>query len=302
MCKIIISGASGFIGKYLAEYFTMCNYDVSAISRNPDSTLLSIPFLKKSYTLSQADNQLIKDLKDEDIIINLSGAGIGAKKWTNSYKEIILKSRISTTKTIIEIINRSGKDIKLINASATGFYGDRDSEELNENSTKGNGFLSDVCKIWEDTASVIFNKNNLQIARFGIIMGSDGGALQKMLAPFKFYAGGYLGVGTQYLPWLHIEDLARLMQFSIENHISGVVNYVSPNPINYKEFAIIASKVLDKPILFNTPAFIIKFLMGESSELVLASQKVIPQKAIESGFKYNFADLEKCLIDLVVKT
>jgi uncharacterized protein len=301
MPNIIIAGASGFIGKYLANYFHKLNYQVSAISRNPDITLSEIPYLNKSYKLNLTDNILIDDLSDGDLIINLSGAGIGNHKWTNQYKEQIISSRVNSTTTITKIINASNKNVKLINASAIGYYGNRESELLNENSVKGYGFLSDVCQIWENTANSLNKKENLLIARFGLIMGTNAGALQKMILPFKFFAGGYIGKGTQYLSWLHIEDLARLMEFTIVNSISGIINFVSPNPITYENFAKILSKVIHRPALLNTPEFIIKMILGESAELVLASQKVIPEKALNSGFNFKYATLEKCLRNLLIK-
>lgn len=300
MNRIIISGINGFIGGYLARYYNSLNYKVVGISRSPEISLKEFPFLTASFSLNEAEK--IKDfLIGNDIIINLAGAGIGDKKWTADYKKQIIDSRIRTTKAIVSIINDSEKNIKLINASAVGYYGDRGSELINEKSVKGTGFLSDVCSLWEAEANQLNNKENLIIARFGIILGKDSKALEKMLMPFKLFAGGYIGSGNQYISWLHVEDLALLLMHISDRKCSGIFNFTAPNPLTYKNFAVTASKLLNRPALINTPAFAIKLLLGEASELVLSGQRVIPERALEEKYEFKYKTMEECLIDILKK-
>lgn len=301
MAKIIITGATGLIGTKLVEYFIGKGYEIVVFTRNPDHSVNLFPNIK-----SHVKWDGIKDLnnwKNELIgtsaIINLAGASIAGSKWTDSYKKIILDSRINSTMSLVEAIKQTEHPPALINASAIGYYGDRNDEALDESSDSGNGFLADVVKKWEETAYTASTFTRVVIARIGIVLAADGGALTKMISPFKFFVGGPLGSGNQYWSWIHINDLIVLFDFVLSNNISGPVNFVSPNPVRMTEFARTLGKVMRRPSIFKVPKFMLKLILGESAEMVLGSQKVVPRKALDSSFEFKFSNLELALKDLL---
>ncbi len=287
--NIIISGASGFIGSALSQFFSYRGDKVIHIARSESKSKY------ESVLQSDFTKEYITNFNSEDtFVINLSGANIGAKKWSNAYKKEIIDSRVNTTERIVKVLENSG--IQLINASAVGYYGDAGDRVLDERSPAGSGFLSEVCQKWEKAAS---SYPNLLIARFGVVLGKSGGAFEKMIAPFKLHAGGHIGSGKQWLPWIHIEDLVQLMAFAIDKHLRGVMNFVSPNPITYKQFAKAAGEVLKTHAVLNVPSLAIKMMMGEQAELVLNSQRVVPIAAVSEEFQYKFGNINDALIDLL---
>lgn len=287
--NIIISGASGFIGSALSQFFNSRGdrviHIVRSDSKSKYESVLQSDFTKEFIEKFDAKNTFV---------INLSGANIGAKKWSNSYKQEIIDSRVNTTERIVKVLDNSG--IQLINASAVGYYGDADDRILDEHSPAGSGFLSEVCQKWERAAS---SYPDLLIARFGVVLGNSGGAFDKMITPFKLFAGGHIGSGKQWLPWIHIDDLVSLMAYSIDNRLQGIMNFVSPTPITYRQFADAAGKVLKRPSALNVPTFAIKMLMGEQAELVLNSQRVVPIRALSENFQYKFNNIDAALLDLL---
>ena len=287
--NIIISGASGFIGSALSQYFSNGGdrviHIVRSDSKSKYESVLQSDFTKEFIAMFDAENTFV---------LNLSGANIGAKKWSNAYKQEIINSRVNTTERIVKVLKNSG--ILLINASAVGYYGDAGDRILDEHSPAGSGFLSEVCQKWEQAAC---KYHDLLIARFGVVLGNSGGAFDKMITPFKIFAGGYIGSGKQWLPWIHIDDLVSLMAYSIDNRLQGIMNFVSPAPITYRQFADAAGKVLKRPSVLNVPTFAIKKLMGEQAELVLNSQRVLPIRALSEEFKYKFENINIALLDLL---
>ena len=289
MKTVIISGASGFIGNALSEYFSKRGDRIIHIVRRSGASKY------ESISVDKFDVGFVSQFNSNDtVVINLSGANIGAKKWTDTYKREIIDSRVKTTRNLVKVLDKSG--IHLINASATGYFGDRGDEILTESSASGLGFLSEVCREWESATG---NYSQLLITRFGVVLGKNGGAFDKMITPFKMLAGGHIGTGKQWIPWIHITDLIALIAFAVDNKITGIMNCVSPEPITYRHFADTAGKVLGRPSKLNVPTFAIKILLGEQAELVLNSQRVIPQRAMSLGFKYQFATMESALRNLL---
>ena len=287
--NIIISGASGFIGSALSQFFNSRGdrviHIVRSDSKSKYESVLQTDFTKEFIAKFDAKNTFV---------INLSGANIGAKKWSNSYKQEIINSRVNTTERIVKVLDNSG--IQLINASAVGYYGDAGDRVLDEHSPVGSGFLSEVCQKWEQAAS---SYPDLLIARFGVVLGNSGGAFDIMITPFKLFAGGHIGSGKQWLPWIHIDDLVSLIAYSIDNRLQGIINFVSPAPIAYRQFADAAGDILKRPSILNVPSFAIKMLMGEQAELVLNSQRVVPIRALSEEFKYKFKNINTALLDLL---
>jgi uncharacterized protein (TIGR01777 family) len=242
---------------------------------------------------------LLQNFKDSDAIVNLAGFPI-SEKWTAENKKLMYDSRIDTTNYIVDLINQSNKSLTFVSTSAIGFYGSRQDEFLQENSSSGNDFMSKICVDWEKSAKKVNENIRLVIPRIGIVLEKNSGALPKMLLPFKLFAGGKLGSGHQWMSWIHIEDLVNLfVEIIINDKYNGIVNAVSPNPITNSDFTKAISKVMKRPAIAPVPEFALKLILGESSALVLNSQKVLPQVANSHKFIYKFEEVENALLDLI---
>ncbi len=291
--KILLTGGTGFIGKALTEELVSFGHELTVISRSKEGSEKNIKFI-------QWDKESIQDaVNKSDIVINLTGESIAKKRWTKEQKDLLYKSRIITTQLIVNAINNSpNKPNKLISTSAVGIYGDRGEEKLTEISKVGDGFLADLCKEWEFEANKA--KTNVVILRIGVVLGKNGGALEKILPPFKFFVGGPLGSGNQYMSWIAIDDVIGLIKLAIEtDNINGVLNAVSPNPVTNKEFSNILGKVLHRPSFMPAPEFALKLLLGEMSELLLSSQRVVPETVLQLGYRFKYAKLESALTEIL---
>jgi uncharacterized protein (TIGR01777 family) len=296
--KILIFGGSGNIGKFLAKKLIDRNFEVINISRNINKSKNSLPFVSNHLELNDSQT-LLQNFKDSDAIVNLAGFPI-SEKWTAENKKLMYDSRIDTTNYIVDLINQSNKSLTFVSTSAIGFYGSRQDEFLQENSSSGNDFMSKICVDWEKSAKKVNENIRLVIPRIGIVLEKNSGALPKMLLPFKLFAGGKLGSGHQWMSWIHIEDLVNLFVEIIINHkYNGIVNAVSPNPITNSDFTKAISKVMKRPAIAPVPEFALKLILGESSALVLNSQKVLPQVANSHKFIYKFEEVENALLDLI---
>lgn len=301
MKKIMITGASGFIGKHLSRYFLLKKYYVYGVGTSTEH-----PFSKEfnnfewicADTTAKGDWQ--KKIDHADIIINLTGKSI-FNYWTPKYKQAIYDSRILTTRNIVDAIDKgSGK--QLLSTSAVGIYGHCEDQLLNENSMPGDDFLAQVCKEWETEALKAKNKGvRVAILRLGVVLG-QGGALSKMVPAFKMFSGGPLGSGTQWFPWVHIKDIENAVQFIIDdNDLEGAFNLVGPQPVRQKQFAKILGKALNRPAIMPAPAFMLKLIMGELGKSLLQSQKVVPDHLIQSGYSFVFDNLAEALKDIFEK-
>ena len=290
--KILLTGGTGFIGRSLRKELVALGHKLIILTRankeNNESTNYIYWNWKKPTDLTDLMNEV-------DIVINLAGESIAKKQWTREQKDLIYKSRVVTTKLLVEAINKATKKPKkLITSSATGFYGNRNDEKIIETSSSGTGFLADTCKDWETEAQKA--TTNTVILRIGIVLGKKGGALEKMLTPFKMFIGGPLGSGKQWMSWVSIYDVTGLIKFAIENdNVTGILNATSPNPTTNKEFSNTLGKVLHRPSFMAVPGFTLKLLLGEMSDLLLDSQKVFPERVLQLGYKFKYPDLENAL-------
>lgn len=278
MKKVVISGASGFVGSYLQEYFKE-NYTIDTISRNE---------------LDDSD-ALVAKLQDADVVINLAGANI-IHRWTDEYKKVLYSSRIDTTHKIVDAINRCENQPFLISTSAIGIY---NNEQTHDGSSKeyADDFLSNLCQNWEAEAKKSIGK--VAIFRFGVILGKDGGALSKMLLPFKLGVGGKIGSGAQHFSFIHIEDLARAYKFVIELSLEGTFNLTAPNPTTNLGMTKALGKALSRPTIFPLPEFVVEWLYGEGAKVLTDGQKVIPTKLVERGFDYKYKTIDEVFENLV---
>lgn len=298
-----ITGATGLIGRSLCKKLHNEGFELVIFGRDTERSRKIIPWAERHYRAVYGYEDYLEGIDGADVVINLAGASIGGKRWSESYKEEILSSRVKTTRAIAKaaekVINKPGM---LLSASAVGYYGDRDSELLTEQSASGDGFLAEVCRIWEQEALSARGFGRVVTARIGVVLSKNGGALSKMTAPYKLYVGGPIGTGKQWMSWIHIRDLVEMFCWIINKaELKGPVNCVSPGAVQMKEFGSVLGRVMNKPSLFRVPSLMMKLMLGEASEMVLNSSRVLPGKAEELGFGFEFANLEDALHDILRK-
>ncbi|WP_022663959.1 TIGR01777 family oxidoreductase [Desulfospira joergensenii] len=302
MEKVLITGASGFVGQYLSRIFLDRGYSVTGLGTSKTHFLSEE---SPQFTWVSADTTLEGEWQAHaagaDIIINLAGRSI-FKYWTPKYKQAIHDSRIKTTQNIVSALEK-GQTRKLLTTSAVGIYGDCGDDLLTEETAPGTGFLADVCRNWEGAGIQAREKGvKTAVMRFGVVLGKNGGALATMLPAFKFFAGGPLGGGRQWFPWIHMKDLAVAVAFIIEEkELEGVFNFTGPRPVRQKEFARSLGRVLNRPAFMPAPAFVVKTIMGELGASLLQSQRARPGNLEEAGYEFLFQDVESALADILDK-
>lgn len=304
MKRIIITGATGLIGRKLSRKLFEAGHQIIVFSRNASSAknILKQDFVYVDWDYRKND-KWIESIASADAIVHLAGINLFAKRWNKSFKEEILVSRKETTKALVDAVKMNkAKPEVFVSASGVGYYGDCSDKLLDENSPAGNDFLAEVCKAWEAEAAEVEKVGVRRVSvRTGIVLSKEDGALKKMLLPFKLFVGGPLGNGKQWFPWIHIDDIVGIYYHTIENqNLSGAVNAASPNICTMKEFAKTLGKVLHRPSLFSVPEFALKIAIGEAGEVVLMSQRVKVDKLLGYGFKFKFENLEEALRNLLL--
>lgn len=290
--KVLITGGTGFIGRSVRSELVSQGKEVITLSRaNRESTDL-IKYVLWSY---KNPTDISEYINQSDIVVNLAGEPLSNTRWTREQKEVLYKSRVETTRLIVSAINNATrKPKKLISSSAVGIYGDRGDEKLSEASVLGNGFLAHICKDWE--AEAMKAQTNVVILRIGIVIGKGGGALRRMLLPFKMSLGGPIGSGDQYMSWISHRDVVGMTMFAIENNnVTGILNATSPEPVTNKEFASTLGKVVHRPAIMPIPGFALKILFGEIADTLLAGQRVYPKKVLEYGYNFKLPNIEDAL-------
>jgi uncharacterized protein (TIGR01777 family) len=299
MEKVLITGASGLLGKMIADKLHNQGFQVLTLSRIKKED-------KNAFTWNVEKGEIDEEaVKNADYVIHLAGEGIADKKWTETRKKQIIESRTKSTYLLLRAIKNTKANIQaFISASAVGYYGAVNSEKIfTENDLPANDFLGQSCKAWEDSVDEI-SKLGIRTVKFriGVVLSNKGGALPKMAAPFKYYMGAVLGDGKQYIPWVHINDVANAFLFALKNEqLNGVYNLVAPNGgVSNKEFSEKLSKALSKPMFLPpVPSFALKFVLGEMADVVLKGSKVSSQKLSDTGFMFEYCDLEMALQSLI---
>ena len=306
--RILLLGCTGFIGQNLIPKLLSEGYELCVVSRQNINqfrvkvSLEKIAFLKLNLAeASNWDNQnLLNQLKNCDGIINLSGEPIADKRWSEEQKQKIVNSRVNTTFCLMKNLKKNNLNPKfVINASAIGFYGTSLDKEFDETSLGGNDFLANLCEKWEKATSEKPFFTRLVIFRIGIVLGTNGGALSKMLPIFKVGLGGPIGDGNQWMSWIHIDDLSNLIINAVKDKkYSGVFNAVAPKPVRMKEFSLVLAKCLNRPNLFPVPGATLKLLLGDGAKLVLEGQKIVSIKLKNNFYKFKYPLLEEAISSL----
>ena len=289
--NVLISGASGLVGSELVTFLTQNGHHIKRLVRKePKADANEIKWEPASSEIEQTA------LEGLDAVVHLAGENIAGGRWTSQRKALIRDSRVQGTRLLSETLAKLERPPKvLVSASAIGFYGDRGNEVLNEESNPGSNFLAQVCKEWE-AACEAAGKKDIRVVnlRFGVILSAAGGALAKMLLPFKMGVGGVVGSGSQYMSWIAIDDAVGAIQHALlTESLHGAVNVVAPTPVTNREFTKTLGRVLKRPTLFPMPAFAARLAFGEmADELLLASTRVEPAKLISNNFQFQFPELE----------
>ena len=290
--KIAVSGATGLVGSELINSLKLSGHSTLSLSRRKDGVGSILWDPAKGVTPSEA-------LEGIDAVVHLAGENIAGSRWTAAVKERIRSSRVDGTRNLVKSLALLKSPPKtLVCASAIGFYGHRGEERLNEMSSVGSGYLADVCKAWEAEA-LEAEKIGIRVVRLriGVVLSKKGGALAKMLLPFKLGVGGIIGSGKQYWSWIGLNDLVRIISFCVDNEaVSGPVNAVSPNSMTNYDFTKAVGTVLHRPTIFPMPAFAAKLALGEmADDLLLSSIRVEPGRLQSLGFQFAQPDLISCL-------
>jgi uncharacterized protein len=292
--KILVSGSHGLVGKALIKSLTDDSHEVVRLVRHERSFgTLEVEWHPKEGRIDA------QHLEGFDTVVHLAGESIAAGRWTEERKREILESRTKGTSLLSESLARLSRPPSVfVSASAIGYYGDRDDELLTETSAPGKDFLADVCVAWEAAAKPAVEKGIRTVfARFGIILDTNGGALAKMLPPFRMGIGGRVGDGKQWMSWIALEDVIAALKFLIaEKSVHGPVNIVAPNPVTNATFTRSLGRILSRPTFFPVPAFAARVAFGEMADaLLLSSQKVEPSVLEDKGFLFKWPTLEPAL-------
>jgi uncharacterized protein len=297
--KIFLTGGTGFVGNGLTNELVQSGHEVTLLTRS----LRKFGSKPSAVSLIEGDptqkGEWQESAGGHEIIINLAGASIFTR-WTKERKQILRESRILTTRNIVDALD--GGSIKtFFSTSAIGYYGFHEDEELNEASLPGEDFLAQLALDWEKEALRAQDLGiRVVLTRFGIVLGEDGGALGQMIPMFKKYVGGPLGSGKQWFSWIHLEDLVQAFLFLVDHpEISGPVNFTAPNPVRNKELAAALGKILNRPAFMPAPGFMLRWVLGEFGSILLKGQKVLPQKLLQSGFRFRYPTIEKALKSIV---
>ncbi len=277
--NISITGASGFIGRHLVKSLAQAGHSPRALSRHAPPA---------------------ESLREADAVIHLAGEPV-AQRWTAEAKRRIRESRVEGTRNLVAALAALPRRPEaLICASAIGYYGSRGDEILTESSAPGSGFLPEVCVAWEREAQAAeaFGMRVVRV-RTGLVLDAGGGALVRMLPPFRMGLGGRLGSGRQWMSWIHLEDLAALFQFAVERQVRGPLNAVAPYPVTNSDFTRELARTLGRPAVFPVPGFALRLLFGEMADVLLTSQRVVPGAAEAAGFRFRFPQLAEALAGLL---
>jgi uncharacterized protein len=304
--RVFVTGGTGLVGGLLVKKLLLRGDQVVVLSRRHDAASV----LGAGVTYVSGDPSHVGSWMDAvagcDAIVNLAGEGIFNRRWSQQFKDLILSSRVRSAENVgAALAKQSAGDLParvLINASAIGYYGPHGDEEITESSLAGNDFLATVCVAWERAAQAATNHGvRVVCLRTGIVLDKNGGALTKMLTPFKMCVGGPIAGGKQFMSWIHNEDEVGLILFALDHaEITGPLNATAPHPVTNREFSTMLGKVLGRPSFMPTPGFALRVTLGQVAEILTTGQRVLPRKALDGGYVFKFPELEAALRNLLI--
>jgi uncharacterized protein len=295
---LLIAGGSGFLGSALAKAFRAAGHRVMILTRRPrrDGDVL--------WSTKASDTSWRHALERSEAVINLAGESIAGRRWTPERKREIRASRMEPTKVLVSAIATASRPPAVfVNASAVGFYGVHGDEALTEQSPSGNDFLGSLCRDWETLAIEASSWSRVVLLRTGLVLAREGGALPQLALPFRFFAGGPVGAGRQYMSWISLADWIGLVQWTLtRNHVSGPLNLTAPAPVTNAEFARTLGRVLGRPSFVPAPAFAMRLALGELADaLILGGQRVLPARVQALGYEFMHETLEPALREIYDK-
>lgn len=297
--NILIAGGTGFIGRHLVDMLLREGHYITIITRSPDK-YIEEQAKNRSYT--GWDDNLEAVCSRHDVVVNLAGESLFGQRWTEAVKKRIYNSRIKNTRKLANAMSTAAVKPELfISASAVGIYGDRGDDKVTEADLPGDDFLARVCTDWEKEANRV-SEAGIRVAtpRLGIVLEKEGGMLSKMLPAFRFFVGGPIGSGEQYIPWIHMDDLCNALLFPFRNpEFSGVYNACSPSPETMATLAESVGNVMNRPSFFKVPEPLIRLVLGEAADPVTDSLRVFPARLTDTGFTFLYDDLEVALADIL---
>lgn len=284
--QILLFGGTGFVGQHAAKRWLEEGHDVLIASRRKTSA----PFGKVMIYEVDELEELFNKIQGDYAIVNLAGESINSGRWSAKRKREIQDSRTILTGAIAQVIPSLAVKPKVwVNASAIGYYGYSDEKIFDETSVRGSGFLAEVCELWERATAPAMKQTRVVRVRIGLVLGSGGGALPKMVLPYKIYVGGKVGSGDQWISWVHIDDLVGIMSKCLSDEsIVGPVNATSPSPLTMNDFGKAIASVYRRPHWLPVPSFALKWLLGEMSEIILKGQRVLPERMKQVGYEFKF--------------
>jgi uncharacterized protein (TIGR01777 family) len=301
--KVVVTGGTGFLGSALLPLLAQAGYRATVLSRSPPKSKASLPPGTEWARFDALSGDMdASAFTGAQAVVHFAGESL-SDRWTDDKKQKVMQSRQRGTAAVVQAAAKSGTVKALVSTSAIGIYGPRGDEPLDENASLGSDFLAQVCRVWEDEAQKAEGAG-IRVARVrvGLVLHPSGGALGRMLLPFKMGAGGRLGSGQQYMSWIHRDDVLRLFVHALEREdISGPLNGTAPNPVTNREFTRALGVALHRPTVLPAPAFMLKLAFGEMSSILLTGQKVLPARALATGFQFHFPTLDAALGDLFGK-
>lgn len=304
--RVLIAGGSGLIGSALTEELVAAGYEVVVLSRSPEEvTGLPRGARVVGWDAETADGWG-SEAEGAAGIVNLAGANLAGGSWTEERKRLLRRSRLDSTGALVQAVARAVErgappPRVLLQGSAVGFYGSRGDDELTEESSPGEGFLARLTVDWE-AASGSAEEHGVRrvLLRSGVVLSTEGGALPKMTLPFRLFVGGPVGDGSQWVPWIHLRDEVRAIRFLLEHpQGEGPFNLTSPDPVTNRQLSQLLARALHRPSLFRAPRFALRTVLGEMSDTVLASQRVLPTRLSNLGFTWEYPELDRALHDLL---
>ncbi|MGE5326516.1 MAG: TIGR01777 family oxidoreductase [Deltaproteobacteria bacterium] len=291
--RALVTGATGFIGRKLVSRIE----HPMVLSRRPEAARKIFPGAQVFAWEPETGPPPSEAMEGVEVVFNLAGESVAGGRWTRDRKERIRRSRVEGTRNLVRGLEALKKRPRaLVSASAVGYYGSRGDVVLTETAKPGDDFLAEVCVAWEAEANQAASLGlRVVTPRVGVVLGRDGGALARMLPPFKLGLGGRLASGRHWMPWIHLDDLVEILLFAGKFKISGAINAVAPTPVMNSEFTRALAATLQKPAIFPVPEFALRVMFGELASVLLASQRVVPEVAIKSGIRFKYASLRDAL-------